>query len=103
MAIAARPATRARKSTVTACEEGDGGDGGETADMGGDCIDGRAPTGSWGEPGRAAECARQEPLSMSRSRPITLDVLRRYAVARTLFPPTTLQKAIDRLISQLSR
>jgi uncharacterized protein YcaQ len=34
---------------------------------------------------------------MSRARPITLDVLRRYAVARTLFAPTTLQKAIDRL------
>jgi uncharacterized protein len=34
---------------------------------------------------------------MSRPKPITLDVLRRYAVARTLFPPTTLQKAIDRL------
>ena len=34
---------------------------------------------------------------MSRSKPITLDVLRRYAVARTLFPPTTLQKAIARL------
>src|SRR6478736_4528015 len=27
----------------------------------------------------------------------TLDHLRRYAVARTLFPPTTLQKAIERL------
>ena len=27
----------------------------------------------------------------------TLDSLRRYAVARTLFPPTTLQRAIDRL------
>jgi uncharacterized protein len=34
---------------------------------------------------------------MSRSKPITLDALRRYAVARTLFPPTTLQKAIARL------
>ena len=34
---------------------------------------------------------------MSRTKPITLDHLRRYAVARTLFPPTTLQKAIDRL------
>jgi uncharacterized protein YcaQ len=34
---------------------------------------------------------------MSRTQPITLDHLRRYAVARTLFPPTTLQKAIDRL------
>lgn len=34
---------------------------------------------------------------MSRAKPITLDVLRRYAVARTLFAPTTLQKAIDRL------
>ncbi|MET0384203.1 MAG: crosslink repair DNA glycosylase YcaQ family protein [Burkholderiaceae bacterium] len=34
---------------------------------------------------------------MSRSKPITLDHLRRYAVARTLFPPTTLQKAIERL------
>jgi uncharacterized protein YcaQ len=28
---------------------------------------------------------------------ITLDDLRRYAVARTLFPPTTLQRALDRL------
>src|SRR5471032_3053338 len=34
---------------------------------------------------------------MNRSRQITLDDLRRYAVARTLFPPTTLQKAIERL------
>ena len=34
---------------------------------------------------------------MPRAKPITLDTLRRYAVARTLFPPTTLQKAIDRL------
>ncbi|MFL6697418.1 MAG: DNA glycosylase AlkZ-like family protein [Vitreoscilla sp.] len=34
---------------------------------------------------------------MSRSKPVTLDVLRRYAVARSLFPPTTLQKAIERL------
>ena len=34
---------------------------------------------------------------MSRPKPITLDTLRRYAVARTLFPPTTLQKAIERL------
>jgi uncharacterized protein YcaQ len=34
---------------------------------------------------------------MSRSKPITLDTLRRYAVARTLFAPTTLQKAIGRL------
>jgi len=34
---------------------------------------------------------------MSRSKTITLDVLRRYAVARSMFPPTTLQKAIDRL------
>jgi len=34
---------------------------------------------------------------MSRAKPITLDLLRRYAVARTLFAPTTLQKAIDRL------
>jgi len=34
---------------------------------------------------------------MSRLKPITLDHLRRYAVARTLFPPTTLQKAIARL------
>jgi uncharacterized protein len=34
---------------------------------------------------------------MSRAKPITLDILRRYAVARTLFAPTTLQKAIDRL------
>jgi uncharacterized protein YcaQ len=34
---------------------------------------------------------------MSRPKPITLDTLRRYAVARTLFPPTTLQKAIARL------
>lgn len=31
------------------------------------------------------------------ARPLDLDALRRYAVARTLFPPTTLQKAIDRL------
>src|ERR1700759_22517 len=35
--------------------------------------------------------------AMPRSKAITLDALRRYAVARTLFPPTTLQKAIDRL------
>src|ERR1700690_3764451 len=34
---------------------------------------------------------------MSRSKPITLDDLRRYAVARTLFAPTTLGRAIDRL------
>jgi uncharacterized protein YcaQ len=34
---------------------------------------------------------------MTRPKPITLDTLRRYAVARTLFPPTTLQKAIERL------
>jgi len=34
---------------------------------------------------------------MSRAKPITLDTLRRYAVARTLFAPTSLQKAIDRL------
>ena len=38
-----------------------------------------------------------DPFAMSRSKPITLAVLRRYAVARSLFPPTTLQKAIDRL------
>jgi uncharacterized protein YcaQ len=29
--------------------------------------------------------------------PITIDELRRFAVARSLFPPTTLQRAIDRL------
>ena len=34
---------------------------------------------------------------MPRPQQITLDHLRRYAVARTLFPPTTLQKAIERL------
>ena len=34
---------------------------------------------------------------MPRAKAITLDHLRRYAVARTLFPPTTLQKAIARL------
>ena len=34
---------------------------------------------------------------MTRSKTITLAALRRYAVARTLFPPTTLQKAIERL------
>ena len=34
---------------------------------------------------------------MSRAKPITLDTLRRYAVARTLFAPTSLQKVIDRL------
>ena len=34
---------------------------------------------------------------MPRTQAITLDHLRRYAVARTLFPPTTLQKAIARL------
>ena len=34
---------------------------------------------------------------MSRLKPITPAHLRRYAVARTLFPPTTLQKAIERL------
>ena len=34
---------------------------------------------------------------MPRTKTITLDHLRRYAVARTLFPPTTLQKAIERL------
>src|SRR5215469_2085227 len=28
---------------------------------------------------------------------ITLDTLRRYAVARSLFPPTTLRRALDRL------
>ena len=28
---------------------------------------------------------------------VTLDDLRRYAVARTLFPPATLQQALDRL------
>lgn len=31
------------------------------------------------------------------SRPLTLDDLRRYAVARTLFPPTTLGRAVGRL------
>ncbi|WP_395702141.1 DNA glycosylase AlkZ-like family protein [Aquabacterium sp.] len=31
------------------------------------------------------------------ARPLTLDALRRYAVARTLFTPTTLPKAIERL------
>lgn len=34
---------------------------------------------------------------MSASKTITLDHLRRYAVARSMFAPTTLQKAIDRL------
>ncbi|MEP6503270.1 MAG: crosslink repair DNA glycosylase YcaQ family protein [Betaproteobacteria bacterium] len=34
---------------------------------------------------------------MPRPNPITLDALRRYAVARTMFAPTTLQKAIERL------
>src|SRR5947207_11207489 len=28
---------------------------------------------------------------------LTLDALRRFAVARSLFPPTTLQRALDRL------
>ncbi len=41
--------------------------------------------------------AHQSDRTMPRSRPITLDNLRRYAVARTLFAPTTLQKAIERL------
>jgi len=34
---------------------------------------------------------------MARPKPIDLAALRRYAVARTLFPPTTLPKAIERL------
>jgi uncharacterized protein YcaQ len=34
---------------------------------------------------------------MTRRKTLTLDTLRRYAVARTLFAPTTLQKAIERL------
>jgi uncharacterized protein YcaQ len=34
---------------------------------------------------------------MTPPKSITLATLRRYAVARTLFPPTTLQKAIERL------
>ena len=34
---------------------------------------------------------------MSRSKAITTATLRRYAVARSLFPPTTLNKAIERL------
>jgi uncharacterized protein YcaQ len=34
---------------------------------------------------------------MARTRTVDLEALRRYAVARTLFPPTTLQKAIERL------
>jgi uncharacterized protein YcaQ len=34
---------------------------------------------------------------MSPGRTVTLEALRRYAVARTLFTPTTLQKAIERL------
>jgi len=34
---------------------------------------------------------------MSRAKPIALAALRRYAVARTLFAPTTLPKAIERL------
>jgi hypothetical protein len=34
---------------------------------------------------------------MARPRTVDLEALRRYAVARTLFPPTTLQKAIERL------
>jgi hypothetical protein len=29
--------------------------------------------------------------------PITLDDLRRYAVARSLFPPTTLKRALHRM------
>ncbi len=34
---------------------------------------------------------------MSRPKAVTLDTLRRYAVARSLFTPTTLDKAIERL------
>jgi uncharacterized protein YcaQ len=41
--------------------------------------------------------AVQNPHAMSRAKPVTLDALRSYAVARTLFTPTTLQKAIERL------
>ena len=48
-------------------------------------------------PVRGRECARQEPFRCPAPKTITLDHLRRYAVARTLFPPTTLQKAIERL------
>src|SRR5881392_719351 len=31
------------------------------------------------------------------ARPLTIDDLRRYAIARSLFPPTTLKRAIERL------
>ena len=36
-------------------------------------------------------------IYMTATMPITTDALRRYAVARTLFAPTTLDKAIDKL------
>src|SRR5271165_1599270 len=41
---------------------------------------------------RAAPCFRYH-----RRMPITLDTLRRYAIARSLFKPTTLKRAIDKL------
>jgi uncharacterized protein YcaQ len=60
--------------------------------MGEDCI-GRVPPA---RPAGDARGARESP-AMARSRTVDLAALRRYAVARTLFAPTTLQKAIERL------
>jgi uncharacterized protein YcaQ len=47
-----------------------------------DCIDG---------------VRRESVVEMPRARPLDLAALRRYAVARTLFAPTTLPRAIERL------
>ena len=48
------------------------------------------------EPCRATAPAANRGIIVAMTT-LTLDHLRRYAVARTLFPPTTLQKAIERL------
>ena len=45
----------------------------------------------------AVECALATAATIAGVKPPSLDDLRRYAVARTLFAPTTLLRAIDRL------
>ena len=45
----------------------------------------------------AVECALATAATIAGVKPPSLDDLRRYAVARTLFAPTTLRRAIDRL------
>src|SRR5262249_1524512 len=50
-----------------------------------------------GGPGGEGPCPRKR---STRTKPLSLDsldTLRRFAVARSLFPPTTLQRALDRL------